>query len=136
MELEHGGHRGTTEESRSGVSGAVIGAAMKVHSALGPGLLESVYEICLCHELFKAGMPFRRQVPVPVAYDGVQLDCGFRADLIVADDLVVEIKAVERFMAVHECQLLTYLRLTGCRVGLLLNFHTSHLRRGIKRLVL
>jgi GxxExxY protein len=136
MELEHRGHRGTTEENHSELSASIIGAAMNVHRGLGPGLLESVYEACLCHEFSKAGIPFERQVPIPLVYDGVRLDCGFRADLIVQRKVIIEVKSVERLVPMHQCQLLTYLRLAKCRVGLLLNFNTSHLRQGIKRLML
>jgi GxxExxY protein len=117
------------------LSGRILGAAFKVHSALGPGLLESAYEACLCHELFKAGIPFQRQVHVPIQYDGVAIDCGFRLDLLVEDKAIVEIKSVERLLSLHECQLLTYLRVSRFRLGLLLNFNTSHLRHGIRRLV-
>ena len=135
MELEHGGHRGTTEGIFSGLSEKVLQAAFKVHSTLGPGLLESAYESCLCHELAKAEIPFRRQVEVPIHYDGFQIDCGFRLDLLVDARMIVEIKSVERLMPLHECQLLTYLRASGIRVGLLLNFNVSHLRNGIRRFI-
>jgi len=108
----------------------VIGAAIEVHRALGPGLLESAYEECLCHELQLRGIPFERQVSLPVEYKGVKLDCGYRLDLIVAGTLVLEIKCVEHVLAVHEAQLLTYLKLTGRRVGLILNFNVPVLTRG------
>jgi GxxExxY protein len=113
----------------------VIGLAIRVHRELGPGLLESVYETCLAHELKLAGIPFRRQVTIPVRYRGTLLHTGFRADLLVADDLIVEIKAVERLVAAHEAQLLTYLRMSGCQVGLLLNFNAVRLKDGMRRLV-
>jgi GxxExxY protein len=135
MELEHRGHGGTTEESHSGLSGMILGAALKVHSGLGPGMLESAYETCLCHELSRRGIRFRRQVEVPIEYDGFHIDCGFRLDLLVDECVIVEVKAVERLLPIHECQLLTYLRASRLRLGLLLNFNVSHLRNGIRRLV-
>ena len=114
----------------------IIGAAMTVHSALGPGLLESAYEACLTHELKKRGLTVETQVALPVIYDGVKLDCGYRIDLLVADSVVVEIKAVEALTAVHEAQLISYIKLSGKRLGLLINFHVLHLRNGIKRRIL
>ena len=114
---------------------AIIGAAMRVHTALGPGLLESAYEICLCHELFKLGLHFQQQVDLPVVYDGVRLDAGYRIDLLVEDEVIVELKCVEQITDVHKAQLLSYLKLSGKHVGLLINFHVTHLRHGIKRLV-
>ena len=114
----------------------IIAAAMRVHSRLGPGLLESIYEACLCHELGKAVIPFQRQAPVPVTYDGINLDCAYVADIIVAEQVILEIKSVERILPLHQSQLLTYLRLTPCRIGLLLNFNTVMLKNGIKRCVL
>ncbi|ARJ67989.1 GxxExxY protein [Magnetospirillum sp. ME-1] len=114
----------------------VIGLAIEVHRALGPGLLESAYEQCLAHELELNEIPFKRQVPVPVVYKGMKLDCAYRLDLVVADALVLEIKAVEKLLPVHGAQLLTYLKLTGIRAGLLLNFNSEVLRDGMKRVVL
>ena len=108
----------------------VIGAAIEVHRALGPGLLESAYEECLCHEMHIRGIAFERQVPLPVEYKGVKLDCGYRLDLIVEDVLVIEIKCLEHVLPVHEAQLLTYLKMTGKRVGLILNFNVAALTRG------
>ena len=101
----------------------IIGAAVEVHRALGPGLLESAYEECLCRELHLRGLNFQRQVPLPVEYKGVNLDCGYRLDLIVQDEVVLELKCIERVLPVHEAQLLTYLKLTGKRVGLIINFN-------------
>jgi GxxExxY protein len=124
------------DESRDALSGAVIGLAIEVHRALGPGLLESAYEECLCFELQQARIPFRRQVPLPVTYKAVRLDCGYRLDLLVEERLVVELKTVERLMPVHDAQLLSYLRLGGYRAGLLLNFNVSVLKDGLKRIVL
>jgi GxxExxY protein len=108
----------------------IIGAAIEVHRALGPGLLESAYEECLCRELDLRGIAFRRQVPLPVEYKGVKLDCGYRLDLIVKDEIILELKCIERILSVHEAQLLTYLKLTGKRVGLIINFNVATLVRG------
>ncbi|HLZ41170.1 MAG TPA: GxxExxY protein [Candidatus Sulfotelmatobacter sp.] len=108
----------------------VIGAAIEVHRALGPGLLESAYEECLCHELHLRGILFERQLPLPVDYKGVKLDCGYRLDLVVENVLILEIKCLEHVLPVHEAQLLTYLKMTGKRVGLILNFNVSTLTRG------
>jgi GxxExxY protein len=114
----------------------VIGFAIKVHRGLGPGLLESVYEECLCHELATARILFQRQQAIPVHYNSIKMECGFRADLIVSERVLVEIKSVERFAPIHEAQLLTYLRLTGMKIGLLFNFNSVRLVDGIKRVVL
>jgi GxxExxY protein len=114
------------------ITGAVIAAAMKVHSHLGPGLLESAYEACLAHELRKQGMRVSQQVGLPVVYDGEKIDLGYRIDLIVEDVVVVEIKSVEAINPVHQAQLLSYIRLSGRSEGLLINFHVAHLRDGIK----
>jgi GxxExxY protein len=108
----------------------VIGAAIEVHRGLGPGLLESAYEECLCHELHLRGIAFVRQVALPVEYKGVKLDCGYRLDLIVEESLILEIKCLEHVLPVHEAQLLTYLKMTGKRVGLILNFNVPVLVRG------
>lgn len=113
----------------------IIGSAIAVHKALGPGLLESAYEECLCFELAEVGLEFKRQVALPVVYKGVKLDCGYRMDVVVEESVVIEIKAVERIAPVHEAQLLSYLKLTGIKVGLLLNFHVPVLKSGIKRIV-
>jgi GxxExxY protein len=117
------------------ITGAVISAAMKVHSHLGPGLLESAYEACLAHELRKQGIRVAQQVGLPVIYDGERIDLGYRIDLIVDDIVIVEIKSVEAINPVHQAQLLSYIRLSGRNVGLLINFHVAHLRDGIKRMV-
>jgi GxxExxY protein len=111
----------------------VIGLAIDVHRHLGPGLLESVYEQCLCYELTHAGVPHQRQAPLPVIYKGVRLETAFRADILVADEVILELKSVECLSAVHEAQLLTYLRMTGYRVGLLMNFNTLRLIDGLRR---
>jgi GxxExxY protein len=114
----------------------IIGAAIDVHRHFGPGLLESAYEECLCHELTLRGLQFQRQVSLPVAYKGVTLNCGYKMDLLVEGRIVVELKCVEALAGVHHAQLLTYLRLSGKRVGLLLNFNVSIMARGIVRKVL
>ena len=113
----------------------IIGAAMKIHSALGPGLLESAYEICLIHELHKLGIGVRSQVPLPVVYEGLKLDAGYKLDLLVEDLVIVELKAVDALNPVHEAQLLTYLKMSGKKIGLLINFNVLHLKDGIRRLV-
>jgi GxxExxY protein len=125
----------TEETSVNVITEAVIGAAMRVHTALGPGLLENAYEICLCHELVKSGYSIQRQVPLPVVYDGVKLDAGYNIDIVVEDLVIVELKCVERIISVHEAQILSYLKLSGKPVGLLINFHVRHLRDGIRRFV-
>lgn len=119
-----------------GLSEQVIGAGIEVHRTLGAGLLESVYLACLALELELAGIPSRRQVVLPVRYKGLAVPLGFRADMIVAETIVVEVKAVPAILPVHEAQLLTYLRLSGLRVGLLMNFHAPRLKDGLKRLAL
>lgn len=114
----------------------VIAAAIEVHKHLGPGLLESAYEDCLCHELSQRGVPYSRQVQLPVVYKGVRLDGGYVIDLVAEEKVVVELKAVEQTLPIHEAQLLTYLRLSGKRVGLLINFNVPLLKRGIVRRIL
>ena len=114
----------------------IIGAAIEVHRELGPGLLESAYEECLCYELSQAGLKFQRQMELPVRYKRIRLDCGYRADLVVESCVLVELKAVEAINAVHEAQLLTYLRISQLRVGLLINFNCETLKDGIHRRVL
>ena len=108
---------------------------MRVHSALGPGLLEGAYEACLAHELRKRGLGVAVQVPLPVWYDGVKIELGYRLDMLVEDAVIVELKAVSKLAPLHEAQLLSYLRLSAHQVGLLINFHMPHLRDGIKRIV-
>jgi GxxExxY protein len=117
------------------VSGLIVTAAMKVHSLLGPGLLESAYQACLAHELRKQGLRVLAEVELPVVYDGEGIELGFRMDMVVEDLVVVEVKCVETLHRVHRAQLLSYMRLSGKQVGLLINFHVSHLRDGIKRMV-
>jgi GxxExxY protein len=115
---------------------ATIHAAIKVHKALGPGLLESAYEHCLTHELAKAGIPAQRQVALPIVYDGERLDAGYRLDIVVAGRVVVEVKAVDALAPIHEAQILTYLKLSGLRLGLLMNFNVIQLKDGLRRFVL
>jgi GxxExxY protein len=121
---------------RDPLTEGVIGAAIEVHSILGPGLLESVYETCLCYELGLRGIEFRRQVELPVVYKGVKLDCHFFMDIVVTDQLVLELKTVEKILPIHQAQLLTYMKLSCKRLGLLLNFNVPLLKDGIKRLIL
>jgi len=118
------------------MTGEVIGAAIEVHRELGPGLLESAYEECLCHELLLRSLSVQRQVPLPVIYKDVRLECGYRLDIVVAETIVLELKCIEALSAIHEAQLLTYLKLSGKPVGLLINFHVPVLKNGIRRLVL
>jgi len=117
------------------VSGAVVDGAMKIHSLLGPGLLESGYQACLAHELRKRGFQVETQVALPVVYEGERLELGYRMDLLVENSVVVEIKCVETLHPVHQAQLLSYLRLSGKNVGLLINFYVPHLKDGITRMV-
>ena len=124
------------EGQRDQLTEIVIGLAIEVHRHLGPGLLESAYEECLSYEIQQSSLSHRRQVPLPVSYKNVRLECGYRIDIVVADRLVIELKTVERILPVHEAQLLTYLRLSGLRTGLLLNFNTAILKDGIRRFVL
>ncbi len=121
--------------SENEIGEIVLGCAIKVHTVLGPGLLESTYEACLIHELAKAGLKADRQVALPVVYDGVQLDAGYRIDVLVASLVVVELKVAERILPLHSAQLLSYLKLSGKRLGYLLNFNVVHMRQGIKRVV-
>jgi GxxExxY protein len=113
----------------------IIGAAIEVHRNTGPGLMESAYEECLCYELSRMGLSFERQVHLPIVYKGVRPDCGYKMDLVVEDSVVLELKTVDQLLPIHTAQLLTYLRLSGKRVGLLLNFHAPILTKGIKRLI-
>jgi GxxExxY protein len=114
----------------------IIGSAMEVHRALGPGLLESSYEVCLTHELNSMGLRFEHQKPLPISYKGIQLDCGYRLDIVVENTVVVELKSVETLLPIHHAQLLTYLKLSDYKVGLLINFNVKLLKDGIKRILL
>lgn len=134
--MNHRAHREHREMERDSITQAIIGAAIQVHTELGPGLLESTYEVCLAYELASCGLDALRQVQLPVTYKGVHLDCGYRIDLLVEHAVVVEVKAVEELTALHQAQLLTYLKLSGHKIGLLINFNARTIKQGLKRLVL
>ena len=114
----------------------LIAGAIEVHRHLGPGLLESAYEECYCHELMLRDVPLERQKPIPLEYKGINLECGYRMDVVADRKAVVEVKCVEKILPVHEAQLLTYLKLSNLKVGLIINFHSQFIKDGIKRLVL
>ena len=128
----HGGKRKLLFEE---ITGKIIDAAMKVHTALGPGLLKSAYEACLLFELHKRGLKAAQQVELPVVYEGVKIDVGYRIDLLVEDAVIVELKSVEKVLPIHHAQLISYLKLSGKKVGLLMNFNVEHLKDGIKRMI-
>jgi len=132
--MQHEDTKGT-KEGDEWLSYVIIGAALEVHRVLGPGLLESAYEECVCHELGLRGIRFQRQIPLPLMYKGVRLDCAYKIDLLVEDRLVVELKAVDRVPRIATVQLLTYLRILDRRLGLLINFHEPSLRNGVRRVV-
>lgn len=121
-------------ESTERAASLAIEAAFRVHRQLGPGLLESVYEICLCHELSKLQVAFQRQLALPVIYDDIRIDAGLRLDLLVDNCVIIELKAVESLLPVHDAQLLTYLKLSQHRLGLLINFNSARLKDGLKRI--
>lgn len=123
-------------EETETIAHEVIQAAFRVHKKLGPGLLESVYEKCLCHELNKLSISYQRQLDVPIVYDDLKLDSGLRLDVLVRDRILVELKAVEKLLPVHKAQIITYLKLTGKRLGLLINFNVPLLKEGLQRIVL
>ncbi len=125
----------TTGRQENDISGKIIGAAIEVHKHLGPGLLESAYEECLCCEMTLRGIKFERQVPLPLNYKGVDLDCGYRMDLLVEDKVIVELKSIEALEPIHDAQLLTYLRLRDAWLGLIINFNVIMLKDGVRRLV-
>ena len=127
--------RDTETQRINQITRLIIGAAIEVHRELGPGLLESAYHQCLCHELHLRGLRFEYKVPLPVRYKGILLDCGYEIDLVVENDVIVELKTVEELHPIHEAQLLTYLKLYDRSVGLLINFHVNVLKDGIKRIV-
>ena len=139
----HGSAVGENEVNRraaetprvDGLTGKIIGACIEIHRALGPGLLESAYEECLCRELTLSGVSFERQKSLPVLYKGMKLDCGYRLDVVVESSIVCELKAVEILLPVHKAQVLTYLKLSGCTLGLLINFSVSVLKNGLQRIV-
>jgi GxxExxY protein len=126
----------TTSEEIERVATAIVDAAFRVHTRLGPGLLESAYRAIMAYELRKRGFEVRHEVPVPIVYDEVRLDAGYRLDLLVNGCVIVEIKAVDKLHPVHDAQLLTYLKLTGIRLGFLINFNTKLIKDGLKRVVL
>jgi GxxExxY protein len=123
------------ERTINEITGQIVDAAMKVHTVLGPGLLESAYQKCLVYELRKRGLRVAEEVPLPVVYESVMMDVGYRYDMLVEDVVIVEVKSVESLAPIHQAQLLTYLKLSGKKVGLLINFNVVHLRDGIKRMV-
>ena len=127
--------RNTEESPLNAVTAVIIGAAMKVHSTLGPGLLEKAYSACVAYELRKLGFDVKVEVELPVIYESVRIDLGYRSDLLVNDLVVVELKCVEKVAPIHEAQLISYMRLSKKNVGLLINFHVRHLKDGIKRFV-
>ena len=118
------------------LSNKVIGCALEVHRNLGPGLLEATYEQCLAHELKLTDIPFKIQHSLPVEYKGIKLDCGYRLDLMVDDQLIIELKSVDKILPIHQAQLLTYMKLSDISIGLLINFNVRYLKDGIKRMVL
>jgi GxxExxY protein len=124
-----------TEKASTCPTHEIVGAAIEVHRRLGPGLLESAYEACLCRELLLRGVSFEQQVILPIDYRGLQLDCGYRLDIVAAESIIIEVKAVRRVLPVHRAQVLTYLKLTGLHIGLLINFNVELLRTGVHRIV-
>lgn len=124
-----------TGRQENEISGKIIGAAIEVHKKLGPGLLESAYEECLCRELHLRGIEFERQVPLPLNYKGIDLDCSYRIDLLVEDKVIVELKSIEGLEPIHEAQMLTYLKLRNAWLGLIINFNVMMLKDGVRRLV-
>jgi len=128
--------RGPLPDDIERVAEEIVDAAFKIHTSLGPGLLESVYESCMCYELSKRDIPFQKQLNLPVIYESIRIDAGLRLDLLVNDSIVVELKAVQEHHPVFEAQVLTYLKLTGQRLGLLINFNVPLIKEGIKRIIL
>jgi GxxExxY protein len=128
--------KGKNTEQKDPLTHQIIGAAIEVHRGLGPGLLESAYEECLCWELRQLNLRFDRQVPLPVIYKGVKLPLGYRMDIVVESKVILELKTVDSLLPIHEAQLLSYLRLSGLSIGLLINFHGETIRDNLKRLVL
>ena len=124
-----------TRERLNEISGKIIECSINVHKELGPGMLEGAYEVCLMHELLRAGLKTKSQVTLPIVYQGIRLDAGYRIDLLVEDSVIVELKAIERLLPVHEAQLLSYLRMSDLRLGLLINFNVRLLRDGVRRVV-
>jgi GxxExxY protein len=131
---EHEGHEGVGV-SVEALAQEIVDAGLKVHRALGPGLLESVYEHCLAHELQSRGIIAERQVPLPVVYEGARLEAGYRVDILVEKSVIIEVKAVDALSRIHQAQMLTYLKLSGCRLGFLMNFNVELFKQGLKRMV-
>ena len=123
------------EERLDKITGTIIGAAINVHRELGPGLLESAYEACLVFDLVQTGLKVEQQKPLPIVYKGITLECGYRLDLMIEDEVIVEVKSVEKLLPIHKAQLQSYLKLSGCKVGLLINFNVEVLKNGIQRVV-
>ena len=123
------------EERLNKITEKIIGVAISIHRALGPGLLESAYEACMVYDLTQAGLKIEQQKPLPVVYRGVKLECGYRLDLMVENEAIVEIKSVEKLLPIHKAQLMSYLKLSNCKVGLLINFNVEILKDGIQRVV-
>jgi len=134
--LNHGEHEEHGGLVLGALSKAIIGCAIAVHKQLGPGLLESAYETCLAYELTENGLQVHRQKPMPLTYREIELDCGYRLDLLVNEQVIVEVKAVDQLLPVHDAQLMTYMKLANCKLGLLINFNEKLLKHGIHRLVL
>jgi GxxExxY protein len=134
--IKHGEHRAHGEILYKEISDLILDCAFRVHRNLGPGLLESVYEICLAHELAKAGLFFERQKEIPINYDGIEIPAGYRLDLVVQDLVIVELKAIDQLAPIHLAQMMTYLKLSNLRLGLLINFNVKLLKDGIKRVAL
>ena len=128
--------KGVYVDTRDPLTGRIIQCAIEVHRTIGPGLLESAYEQCLLYELGLAGLSVNRQVPLPVKYKDVQLECGYRLDIVVSNEVILELKSVDKLLPIHDAQLLTYLKLSGIGKGLLMNFNVPFMKDGIKRLVI
>lgn len=123
------------EENLNKITETIIGVSINIHRALGPGLLESAYEACMVYDIAKAGLQVEQQKPLPIVYRGVKLDCGYRLDLMIENKVIVEIKSLEKLLPIHQAQLMSYLKLSDCKVGLLINFNVKVLKNGIKRVV-
>ena len=135
MDAEKSKPRAMTREKLNEISGKIIECAINTHKEQGPGMLEGAYEVCLMHELLRAGFKTESQVTLPIVYQGIRLDAGYRIDLLVEDSVIIELKAIEKLLPVHEAQLLSYLRMSDLRLGLLVNFNVRLLRDGIRRVV-
>lgn len=123
------------EERLNKITETIIGVAINIHRTLGPGLLESAYEACMVYDLSQAGLKIEQQKSLPVVYRGVQLECGYRLDLMIENEVIVEIKSIEKLLPIHKAQLMSYLKLSGCKIGLLINFNVELLKEGIQRVV-